>query len=305
MTQTAQSSAPPAERHSFQVALDDGAMASVRVYGQGPRVIASHGNGLAIDGFRSFWQALANDFETVVFDFRHHGRSSPYTKPVPHIWPQLIRDLDVILAGIARELGPAPSLGAFHSMSGLAALLHASTHTTPWIGLVGFEPPVTPPATHPDFAGFTAANRKLAERSALRRTEFPAVQELVDSFRRSPSFAGVDQDGLQALAESTLRWNADRQLYELACAREFESGVFAMQELDGAWDRICTVKLPVTLVAGQSATSVSPFVGIERALAEQAGFAFTTVQDATHFMQIEKPAECAAIVAAFHASLTG
>jgi pimeloyl-ACP methyl ester carboxylesterase len=304
MTPASPTNAPtfPGER-AFDIRLEDGASASVRVYGRGPRIIASHGNGLAIDAFRSFWGALMADFEVVVFDFRHHGRSSPY-RGVTHPWPQLLRDFDVILRGIADELGPAPSLGAFHSMSALTALLHASDHATPWTGIVAFEPPATPPPDHPGYAAFKAVNQSLADRAARRRTEFPAVQELVDSFRRSPAFAGIDQDGVHALAASSLRWNAERQLFELACAREFEAGIFAMQDLDGAWDRICSVTLPVQLVTGLAPNGEpSSFTIIERALADKGGFEFATIKDATHFMQIEKPAECAALVAQFHASL--
>lgn len=293
-----------AETHAFEVLLDDGASASVRVYGQGPRLICSHGNGLAIDAFQSFWEHFTDDYQTVVFDFRHHGRSSPYRQPVPQAWPQLVRDYEAIMRGITRELGAAPSLGAFHSMSALTTLLHAADYETPWIGIVGFEPPVTPPSSYPEFESMRADSGRLAGRAAQRRTEFPGVQELFESYRRSSAFAGVDDAGLQALAASTLRWNADKKLYELACAREFEASIFAMQDLEGAWERMCTVKLPVQLVAGEPKTGMSPFVDIERVFARDGGFAFTTVKDASHFMQMEKPAECAAIVRAFHAGLT-
>ena len=304
------SPAPPtSERQAFDVPLDGGATAHVRVFGRGPRVVCSHGNGLAIDAFRAFWQVLATDFEVVAVDLRHHGRSSPYTAAYPigpdSVWPQMIRDFDVILTGIGSELGAAPSLGAFHSMSALTALLHATSHATPWIGIVGFEPPVTPPLGHPDHAPFSSLNGKLAERAAQRRTTFGAVSELADSFRRSPAFAGVDDVSLLALAQATLRWDGDRNLYELACAREVEAAIFAMRQLDGAWDAISGLTLPVQLVAGlPPGGAPSGFVDVERALAAQGGFAFTTVPDATHFMQLEKPAACAALVAAFHALLT-
>jgi pimeloyl-ACP methyl ester carboxylesterase len=292
-----------AETHAFQVLLEDGATASVRVYGQGPRVICSHGNGLAIDAFQSFWRLFTDDYQTVVFDFRHHGRSSPYRQPIPHVWPQLIRDYEAIMQGITRELGAAPSLGAFHSMSALTTLLHAAEYETPWIGIVGFEPPATPPASYPEFQSFRTENDRLAGRAAQRRTTFPNVQELFESYHRSSAFTGVDDAGLQALAASTLRWNDDRQLYELACAREFEASIFTMQDLPGAWERMCSVRLPVQLVAGEPKTRTSPFVDMERAFARDGGFSFTTVKDASHFMQMEKPAECAAIVRAFHAGL--
>jgi pimeloyl-ACP methyl ester carboxylesterase len=303
MTDAPQAPALPAARHTFDVRLDDGATASVRVYGNGPRVICSHGNGLAADAFQSFWRLFMPDYETVVFDFRHHGRSSPFEKPVPHVWPQLIRDYDLIMKGITREIGAAPSLGAFHSMSALATLLHASEYESPWIGIVGFEPPATPPSQYPEFQLFRADNGRLAERTLKRRFEFDHVQELFESYRRSSAFAGVDDAGLQALAASTLRWNAERKLYELACAREFEASIFAMQDLECAWERMCKLKIPVQLVAGEPTNGSSPFVAVERVFARDGGFAFTTVKDASHFMQMEKPEQCAAIVRAFHAGL--
>jgi len=293
----------PAEKHAFDVVLEDGATASVRVYGEGPRVICSHGNGLAADAFRSFWRLFIDDYETVVFDFRHHGRSSPYRKPILQIWPQLIRDYDAIMKGITRELGAAPSLGAFHSMSALTTLLHAAEYETPWIGIVGFEPPAMPPSHYPEFPIFHADNTRLTERTLKRRFEFQRVAELYESYRRSSTFAGVDDSGLQALAAATLRWNADKQLYELACPRELEAGIFAMRGMEDAWERICRIKLPVQLVAGQPKAGPCPFIAIESAFARDGGFSFAIVQDATHFMQMEKPEECAAIVRAFHAAL--
>lgn len=296
--------AKAAEKHAFDITLEDGASVSIRVHGSGPRLICSHGNGLAIDAFERFWR-LFPDYETVVFDFRHHGRSSPYDRPVPQVWPQLISDYQAIMTGITRELGAAPSIGAFHSMSALATLLHAVDHDTPWTGIVAFEPPVTPPQHYPEYAAFSAANGRLAERTLKRRTEFPDVQELFESYRRSSAFAGINDAGLMALAASTLRWNVDRQVYQLACAREFEASIFAMQDLGDAWDRMCGVELPVLIVTGEPAVGTSPFVATERAFARDGGFDFTIVPDASHFMQMEKPAECAEIVRAFHARCAG
>jgi len=303
MTDALTAPALPAAKHEFAVQLEDGATASVRVYGNGPRVISSHGNGLAADAFQSFWRLFIPDYETVVFDFRHHGRSSPFTRPIPKVWPQLIRDYDVIMKGITREIGAAPSLGAFHSMSALTTLLHASEYEAPWIGIVGFEPPATPPSHYPEFQIFRADNNRLAERTIKRRFEFNTVQELFESYRRSSAFMNVDDAGLQALAASTLRWNDDKKLYELACIREFEASIFAMQDLEGAWERMCKIDIPVQLIAGQPTTGTSPFIAIESAFARDGGFDFATIDGASHFMQMERPEECAAIVRAFHAGL--
>src|SRR5262245_27696818 len=140
-------------KHVFEVALPDGPTVCVRTYGCGPRLIMSHGNGLAIEAYRPFWSLLLDHYQVVTFDFRHHGLSSPYRGPMRN-WPTFIQDFGQILAGIARELGSTASVGVFHSMSALTALLHAADHSANWCGLLAFEPPCPPPPGHPDFEPF-------------------------------------------------------------------------------------------------------------------------------------------------------
>src|SRR4051812_6009339 len=108
--------ASPAPQRRFDVVLEDGATVSVRVYGSGPRLVMSHGNGLAIDAYAPFWVRLTARYQVVIFDFRHHGLSSPYRGPLEN-WPQFIRDFGHIISAIERELNPAPCIGVFHSMS--------------------------------------------------------------------------------------------------------------------------------------------------------------------------------------------
>src|SRR5262245_20671939 len=100
---------PTPQRH-FNVALEDGATVKVRVYGNGPRLVLSHGNGLAIDAYAVFWKRLIPRHQVVIFDYRHHGLSSPYQGPRQN-WPQFISDFGRIIAAIEHELGPAPSIG--------------------------------------------------------------------------------------------------------------------------------------------------------------------------------------------------
>ena len=90
----------------FEVDLDDGATVCVRAYGRGPRLVTSHGNGLAIEAYRPFWSLLVDRYQVVMFDFRHHGLSSPYRGPIGN-WPQFIADFGPILAAIehARKVG--------------------------------------------------------------------------------------------------------------------------------------------------------------------------------------------------------
>src|SRR5690625_4680180 len=83
---------------AVRATMDDGATILLRRFGTGDeRVVISHGNGLAIDGFASFAQALvARGFEVVAFDLRNHGHNPFHPQDEPN-WLRFIRDFPAIL----------------------------------------------------------------------------------------------------------------------------------------------------------------------------------------------------------------
>jgi pimeloyl-ACP methyl ester carboxylesterase len=293
----------PAPQRRFDVALEEGATIKVRVYGNGPRLILSHGNGLAIDAYAPFWERLIPRYQVVIFDFRHHGLSSPYQGPRQN-WPQFIGDFGRVVAAIEDELGPAPSVGVFHSMSSLTALIHASENKTNWRALMAFEPPVPPQLDHPESQPFIDMHRDLAEGAARRRESFAHIEDLTRSLRRRHAFSRIDDQTLYGLAAATLRRNADRGVFDLACARGFESETFRLRNLGDAWGRVTAVKLPVCIVAGISGSDENHcLANVARCVARDGGFQFRDVQDATHFLQLERPQKCVAIVEEFVAGV--
>ena len=293
----------PAPQCRFDVPLEDGARIKLRVYGSGPRLVLSHGNGLAIDAYTPFWKRLIPRYQVVIFDFRHHGLSSPYQGP-RHNWPQFIRDFGLIIAAIESELGPAPSIGVFHSMSSLTALIHASENKTNWRALMAFEPPTPPRSDHPESQPFIDMHRDLAEAAARRRESFAQVEDLTRSLRRRHAFSRIDDQVLHGLAAATLRWNPDRSVYDLACARGFESETFRLRDLGDAWGRVTAVKIPVCIVAGISGPDENHcLANVARCVARDGGFQYRDVHDATHFLQLERPQKCASIVEKFVASV--
>ena len=52
-----------------EIRLDDHSVTMVRQHGNpaGPRLVLSHGNGLAIDLYLPFWSLLADDFELMAW----------------------------------------------------------------------------------------------------------------------------------------------------------------------------------------------------------------------------------------------
>ena len=43
---------------------------------EGPRLVLSHGNGLAVDLYYPFWSLLEADFDLFLYDLRNHGWNS-------------------------------------------------------------------------------------------------------------------------------------------------------------------------------------------------------------------------------------
>ena len=62
----------------------------------GPRLVMSHGNGLAIDLYYPFWSLLTDDFDVVIYDLRNHGWNA-VTDLKEHTIPTLIDDHDLVI----------------------------------------------------------------------------------------------------------------------------------------------------------------------------------------------------------------
>ncbi len=291
---------------SFTVHAEDGYPFEVRIQGcsDGPRVIASHGNGLAIDAFAPFLEALGTTCQVVSFDMRGHGRGPPPGQLVDN-WGTFVADVAVIFDGIRQQLGVRETWGAFHSLSSLATLLHTGRHGEPWSGLVVFEPPVHLPDGDPLLEPYREQHRQLSAHAAARRDAFSSVDELIERFRRAAGFSRLQHAALRRLAEATLRPRSDGNGYELRCPRAFEARTFDISVLEGSYDTITSIEVPVMVVAGvcEPPPAEPPLLAkIARQLAEDGGFSLAQMMGCTHFMQLEAPQRAADIVIDFIAA---
>jgi predicted alpha/beta hydrolase len=85
----------PKCRSIIYVICNDGIHLSARVYGKQnkPRIIISHGNGLASDGYRIYWEGLIDEFEVIILDLRGHGQSELSSFDA-HSYEQMIDDFE-------------------------------------------------------------------------------------------------------------------------------------------------------------------------------------------------------------------
>ena len=173
----------PKSHLNFDLAMEDGAIIRVRRHGNadGPRLVLSHGNGFAIDGYLPFWGRLADDYDLVLFDQRNHGHN-PRHDVSHHDLIHFVSDTIEVRAGIDAALGDKPAVGMFHSISAIAALWDAFDNGMRWDALFLFDPPLFPT---PGDELYGVANQFEADMSAWaarRPARFadPAVRPIGD-----------------------------------------------------------------------------------------------------------------------------
>ena len=280
---------------THDVHVDGDTVITLRRHGnpEGPRLVLSHGNGLAIDLYYPFWSLLADDFDLIVYDLRNHGWNdvSPLDR---HNIPTLVEDHDRILEQIDAHYGKKPKVGVFHSVAALVALLSAAKGSG-WSGLVLFDPPLCKPGrSYEEFE--EAASR--AAGFARRRTErFRDTEDFSSVLPLFPPFKFFAPGVFELMAKTTLREVAGGEGYELRCPRDYEAqmidyaGVFAV-----AVD-FTSLHCPTKVIGADPTLPYSYLPTLD--LSDILTVDYDFLPEATHFLQLEKPWECSTAMREF------
>jgi pimeloyl-ACP methyl ester carboxylesterase len=271
--------------------MKDGAVIRIRQHGNpnGPRLALSHGNGLAIDGYLPFWGPLRERYELILFDFRNHGRN-PTGRIDHHNWTTFIGDLEHIFNLVQQEFGEKRTAGVFHSLSAVSAAMHTQQVGRRWDPLVLFDPPFYPRDGHPLRESQAADVEAIAGRAERRTPSYKDPLELARQFRKY--FTRWQPEAYELMARATLRRDGSSGEYVLACPREFEAHVFRSNRDTGAWIGLARMPVAVKLICADPNLEMAVPALIGKALAEETGVEYEAIPETTHFLQIERPAEC-------------
>ena len=220
-----------------EVRLDDGSVTIVRRHGNpsGPRLVLSHGNGLAIDLYFPFWSLLLDDFDLVIHDIRNHGWNPPGALE-NHRITTFVRDHTRILQAIDHHFGRKPRIGVYHSLAALVALLSLpsvrksdgeappTTKDGCFRALILLDPPLYMRGVSEEV--FYDLAELAAARTRRKQTHFNTMKDFDERVRNASRFALVAPGVLDLMAETTLRPSADRAGHELRCPPEYEAQVF-------------------------------------------------------------------------------
>jgi len=288
----------PAAHSTIDAVMDDGAIVHIRRHGNpaGPRLALSHGNGLAIDGYLPFWAPLLDRYDVVVFDFRNHGRN-PTHRLDHHNWPAFVGDLERIHGLIQEHFGAKRMAGAFHSLSAVSATMHTLKLGARWNPLVLFDPPFYPRDGHPLREPQVTGENLIATRAERRTPAYNDPGELARQFKKY--FPRWQPEAYELMARATLRHDAATGQWVLACPRDYEAHVFRSNRDTSTWHGLGRMPVPVKLIGADPDGDSGAPARIGKAIAAEAGVPYEAIADTSHFLQIERPAECIRAMEAF------
>ena len=276
--------------------MADGTVITVRRHGNpdGPRLVLSHGCGLAADLYYPYWSRLTDRFDVCIFDLRSHGWN-PASPIGSYNVPTLVDDSQAVIEAISCHWGPRPCIGVFHSVSTVIALTHQ--HRKPdFTSLVLFDPAFELPgdgSKHLD-----EVCQRQARRARRRKSHFESRHELAEMLGQAPAYSRISPNTLSLLSEATLR-PAEGGGYELRCPPEHEAQLyewyfgFAMQ----VTYLLDSFDIPLKAIGADPTVQYSFLPGLD--LGVLARFDYDFIPEKTHFLQLEAPEECADLTVEF------
>ena len=271
-----------------EVRVDQDTIIKVRRHGNvsGPRLVLSHGNGLAIDLYYPFWSLLEEDFDLIIYDIRNHGWND-VGRIEDHTIPTLVRDHDVVVAAIDELFGRKAMVGVFHSVSGLTTLLSPKKGNQ-FAARVLFDPPLCKPGR--GYAEFEAAANSTAKLIRQRAHVFRSREQLSDILPFTPSFQRVMPGVADLFAATTLRKRDDSEGYELRCPREYEAQIVEYAGIYAVLVDFGTYACPTKVIGADPLLPYSYLPTLE--LSDTLHVDYDFLPDASHFLLLEQPEAC-------------
>ena len=288
----------PEPLSTLDVRVDEHTVITVRRHGNpdGPRLVLSHGNGLAVDLYYPFWSLLMEEFDLLVYDLRNHGWNE-VGPPDHHNVPTIARDQDAILEVIDAHYGTKPMVGVFHSVSAMTTLLSPS-NCSAFSALFLFDPPLRRPGvSHEEF---DEASIKTAAMARRRGDRFRSKEAFVELLGFSPNFRNTVPGVLQLMADTTLRESAGGEGYELICPKDYEAQMIEYARIFAVLVDFAGIACPVKVYGADPTLPYAYLPTLDLGDIREVDYDF--LPDASHFLQLEHPDICAAALREFLAS---
>ena len=215
-----------------------------------PALIWAHANGFNAGCYRPLLARLSAHFQVFAYDARGHGASDKPMDNLEHDFAMVrfAEDLSNLTVQVRQRIGAdgsgRPLHFASHSLGGLAAvLLEAELGQAPFDSLTLFEPPIYPPAGHPERDAALAHAPNFIRWAARRKGHFPDRQALRDEVEKIITYQRFAPDMMTAYLEAAVE--SDGQDNEggltLRCPGTIESAIYANCPDSGIFEQSASV----------------------------------------------------------------
>ena len=277
--------------------MDDGAPIRIVRHGNpcGVRVVLSHGNGFASDSYFPFWRHMLERFDLALFDVRNCGRN-PYHAAEPHHYRRFACDNVAVHGAIAEHWGEKTTIGVFHSMTAIAALLAVVDGVWHWDALVLFDPPVVPPEGSPLRGPLMSEGVVLRNAALARQNRFRDPGELADVYSYLHRFRHLRKGVAELNARAVLRPDPASGEWLLCCPGPVEAGLYVEIAELPIWRQPDPPGCPLLIVSSDPAfEDASKSAPCCRLFCETFDIRYAFVPETSHLLPLEEPEQCFAL----------
>lgn len=238
-----------------------------------PPLVLLHGAGANVHWWDHLAPALAERFHAAALDFRGHGESD-----FPSEYPAgaFQDDLEALL----EHLGAADAMLVGHSLGAHVALSHAAGGGRPR-ALVLIDPS----------RGVSATRRRATRLALSLRPSYATREEAIRRFQFLPGPAQVDEALRLAIAERSVREQADGRF-----GFKFDPAWFGVPARDRP--ALGAVRCPTLILRGAESPLLSR-AGADELVRGIAGARLVEIAGAGHHAHLERPTACLDAILAF------
>lgn len=274
-----------------------------RRWGSGPAALVFlHANGFCGSTYAPLLAPLARQLDgasVVSLDLRGHGLTTlPADPDKQDRWTIHRDDIAAAIQNLPGGLVAGGAVLAGHSMGGTSALLAAGAGLVPGIRqLVLFDPVFAPRAFYlyaraPWVFALWRRHFPMSAGALRRRRQFDSREAAAAGWQGRGAFRTWQPGFLDGYCQDGLRPMGDGG-FTLSCAPEFEAACFAGQRHD-PHSALKQLRIPLRVLrAGHHSTLRASQI----AAFERAGARIETVAQASHFLPMELPDLCRAVLA--------
>ena len=233
-----------------------------------------------------FWSLLYGQFDLIVYDIRNHGWN-PVTALEMHQIPVFVRDNEKVLDAVSQYFGPKPSIGVFHSLSALIALIQVA-NTGGFSALFLLDPPINKPGISEQ--DLESGVNRLAAMTRIRQYTFDSREQFLELLDYVPLYSKFVPGTKKLASEVLLRPVRSGNGYKLCCPPEYEAQILDYVTAWSAFVDFQEIRCP-TKVIGADPTLPSAFLP-SFDVAEIVQLDYDFVPDAAHIVQLERPRTC-------------